>query len=475
MVATEEEMRAVPALPDRFGHPRGLTVLAGTELWDRISFHGMQAMLVLYMTGELVKPGRMEHIIGFDAFRHLLESVYGPLTSMALATQTFGWYVAIMTFMPLIGGWLGDKVISRRSGVASGALLMTAGHFCLAFDETFLIALGLLVTGAGMLRGNLKPQIRSLYQAGDRRLAEAFQVYSFVVNFGAFIAPIVTGAVAKYFGWHAGFGVAGFGMLIGLVWYLMGSKDLPPDRKEEPAAATEKRPLSRGEWRNIGGLLLLWPFSVAFWTSQAQIWNVYNVWVRDHIDMTVGGFAVPVPWLQSLDGLMPAVFIPFTIWLWRRQSAAGTEPNYFTKMAIGCVLFALATLLLAGSQTFAGPGAMGFIAIPVLFHVFSNLGAVYFSPVMLAVVAERAPERLRGTMMGVDALATSVASIISGSMGAWYEKVSPTSFWLATATIVGVAGVLLFLIQPLFRRIFVDVPADSSPQLDANAVLAPTG
>ena len=473
MVATTEELRTTPALPQRFGHPRGLTVLAGTELWDRISFHGMQAMLVLYMTGELVKPGRMEGIIGFASYRHALENVYGPLSTMALATQTFGWYVAIMAFMPLIGGWLGDKYISRRTGVATGALLMTAGHFCLAFDATFLIALLLLVTGAGMLRGNLKPQIRSLYATGDRRLAEAFQVYSFVVNFGAFIAPIVTGAVAKYYGWHAGFGVAGFGMLIGLVWYLKGSKDLPPDRKDD-SATPEKRPLTRGEWRNIGGLMLLWPFSVAFWTSQAQIWNVYNVWVRDNVDMNVGGFDVPVPWLQSLDGLCPALFIPLTIWLWRRQAARGSEPSRFTKMAVGCILFSLGTLLLAASPMFVGAGQKELLAIPIVFHLVSNLGAVYFSPVMMAIFADRAPERLRGTMLGVDALSITVASLLSGSMGAWYETVSPTVFWLTTAAIVGFAGILLLLVAPLFRRIFVDQPeAHTSVEIADQALAQP--
>jgi hypothetical protein len=276
--------------PQMWGHPRGLWTLNGTELWDRISFHGMAAMLVLYMTGDLLQPGRMENIAGFAAYRHFLQSVFGAVTPAAIATQTFGLYYAVLTCLPLVGGWLGDKFIQRRVAVTIGALTMTAGHFALAFDRTFLVALGLLVVGAGLLRGNLKSQIRALYAAGDRRLADAFQIYSMVVNFGAFIAPLLTGAIAKYFGWHAGFAVAGFGMLIGLVWYLAGSKALPPDAPK--GIKVHRPPLTRSQKRDVLGLFAMWPISVCFWTAQAQIWNVYNLWVRDHVDMVVRGFAV---------------------------------------------------------------------------------------------------------------------------------------------------------------------------------------
>ncbi len=435
---------------DRFGHPKGFWVLNGTELWDRISFHGMQAMLVLYMAGELLNPGRIEHVVGFSKYREVLEGITGPLSPQALATQTFGLYVALITFFPLIGGWLGDRFVSRRFAVATGALLMTSGHFALAFDESFLLALLLLILGAGMLRGNLKAQIKSLYADGDRRLAEAFQVYSLVINFGAFIAPLATGAVAKYYGWHAGFAVAGFGMLIGLAVYLYGSRHLPVDGAKRQAIARGK--LTARERHNIGGLLMMWPVSLCFWTAQAQIWNVYNLWVRDWVDLKVGTFEVPVPWMQSLDGLAPAMFIPLVIWYWRRQAKKGVEPDIFTKMGIGCVIFAAGVAWLAASPLVANSAGRAPLLWPVMFHLISNLGAVYFSPVMETLFASRAPAAYRGTMLGIDALAVAAASLLSGYMGGWYEVMTPTTFWLINTAIVGGAGLAVLLLRgPLLR------------------------
>ncbi|WP_179505516.1 MULTISPECIES: MFS transporter [unclassified Sphingomonas] len=426
-------------------HPRGLWVLAGTELWDRISWHGMVAMLVLYMTGELLLPGRVEHVIGFAGYRAGLEHVLGPMNVTQLATQTFALYFAAITFLPLVGGWIGDRVMPRRAAVSLGALTMTAGHFAMAFDATFLMALVLLVIGAGLLRGNLMPQIRALYAAGDRRLGDAFQVYTFAINVGAFIAPIASGTMAKYYGWHAGFAVAGVGMLAGLVWYLAGSRHLPA--QVPPLQAGPARQLTAAEKRNIWLLALVWPFSVAFWTAQAQVWNVYSLWVRDHIDMVVGGFAVPIPWLQSLDGLAPAFEAPLLILLWRWQALRQAESDSLGKLATGCLIFAGSTLLLALVPT----NTRGTIWLPVAFHLLSNLGAMFFAPVMHATFAARAPERWRGTLIGMDMMSVAVASLISGPMGGWYTRVSPPLFWLVTAAIPAVAGVLLLALRRPLR------------------------
>lgn len=458
-----------PANPaDKFGQPKGLWVLAGTELWDRISFHGMQAMLVLYMAGELLKPGRIEKVAGFTQYRAAVEAVTGPLTDQGIATQTFGLYMALLTFFPLIGGWIGDRWTSRRTAVTMGALLMTGGHFALAFDETFLPALLLLILGAGLLRGNLKAQVKSLYAEGDRRLADAFQVYSFVVNFGAFIAPIVTGIVAKYYGWHAGFAVAGFGMLIGLFVYLFGSRHLPADQAKR--VAMQRGALTATEKRNVIGLFMIWPVSLCFWTAQAQIWNVYNLWVRDHVNLRLGSFEVPVPWMQSLDGLAPALFIPLVVWHWRRQAKRGTEPDIFTKMGIGCVIFALGVLWLAAAPAVSNADGRVPLLWPVMFHLISNLGAVYFSPVMLALYASRAPAAWRGTMLGIEALAASAASLLSGYMGGWYEFMSPTRFWTINAAIVGGAGLAVLVLRGPLARYFG--PEQDLPEPDGETLPA---
>lgn len=447
------------AAGQRFGHPKGLWVLAGTELWDRVSFHGMASMLVLYMTGYLLEGGHERGVAGFAGFRAALAWLGTPMTATGIATQTFGLYFAAMWFLPLLGGWLGDRVITRRGGVAAGALGMTAGHFCMAFDATFLLALVLLICGAGLLRGNLGPQIRALYAAGDRRLGDAFQIYSFCINIGAFIAPILTSTVAKYHGWHAGFAVAGLGMLAGLVWYLAGSRHLPPQPRRTRIAA--RQPFTAFERRDLVALAAVWPVSLAFWTTQAQIWNVYSLWVRDHIDMRLGAFDVPIPWLQSLDGLAPAVAAPLLIVLWRWQARRGTEPTSLGKIGTGCLIMAASTMLLAAEPAFAGPGGRTGLWLPVAFHLASNVGAIFFAPVMHAFFATRAPEAWRGTLIGIEALSVTAASLISGTMGGWYQTVSPPVFWLTSASIAGLTGVLVLLANRPFLR-WLDAGRDAA-------------
>ena len=454
---------------EMFGQPKGLWVLAGTELWDRISFHGMQAMLVLYMTGDLlIHPERMSSIIGFPIYRHAVESMTGPLSNVALATQTFGFYLAFVTGLPLLGGWIGDKFTGRKLAVGTGAAMMTLGHFFMAFDATFLFALLFLMTGAGMLRGNLSPQIKSLYPDGDPRETNAFQYYYFAVNFGAFIAPIVTGAVAAVWGWHVGFGVAGIGMLIGLVIYLTGARYLPPEggrRSRQTEEVVRRELLTSGQKRRVLGLFLLFPISVLFWTAQAQIWNVYNVWVRDHINMNVEGFAVPVPWLQSLDGLAPAVFTPITLWIWAILAKRGREPDEYVKMAIGLGLFGLAVSMLASGPLLAASSGRAPILLPVMFHVLSNFGAVWFAPVMLALFATRAPATWRGTLVGINSLAVSVASLISGRMGSLYEQMTPSAFWLLNASFCFIAAVIVLAGRRMYLRLLARENAEDAEPL----------
>ncbi len=429
-------------------HPRGLWVLAGTELWDRISFHGMQALLVLYMTETLLLPGHVEGIVGFARYRALLESVTGSLSVVALAAQTFGLYIGLVYFTPVLGGIIGDRLIGRRAAVATGALLMTAGHFSLAFDATFLLALLLLILGAGFLRGNLSAQVKSLYADGDRREADAFQLYYVSIGVGAFIAPILTGALASIYGWHVGFGFAGVGMLIGLIVYLLGGRHLPPERAREAAVA--RRKLTGGERRRLVGLFLVWPLSVCFWIAQSQVWNVYNLWVRDHLDLQVGKFQIPVAWLQAIDGLAPVIVLPFFLALWRRQAARGREPDDLRKMAIGCLIFAAGTVQLAAAPYISGSDGRAPLLWAIGFHFISNIGWLYFTPTTTALYAAKAPVAVRGTMLGVNVLTTFAAGLISGRLGGLYEKLPATSFWLLHAAIVAGGGVvLLVLAKPL--------------------------
>lgn len=431
-----------------FDHPRGLWVIAGTELWDRISFHGMQALLTLYMVDYLLLPGHIEAIGGFARYRAAIEALTGPLSVAALAAQTFGIYVGLVYFTPMLGGAIGDRLIGRRAGVIIGALLLTAGHFCMAFDVTFLLALLLLILGAGLLRGNLAPQVTTLYAEGDRRQSDAFQLYFVGINLGAFIAPVVTGTLAVAYGWHFGFGFAGVGMLIGLGLYLGGQHLLPAERRREAAVA--RQPLTAEEWRRLGALCLLFTIAICFWVAQSQVWNVYNLWVRDHIDLTFGTFKVPVPWLQSLDGVAPILVMPIFLSLWKWQAGRGTEPDDLGKVAIGCVIFGAGTALLAIAPLTAGAGGRASLIWPIAFHLTSNAGWLFFTPTMEALFASRAPAGIRGTLLGANLATVFFASVLSGRLGGLYEQITPVSFWLLHAAIVAGGGVAVIALgRPL--------------------------
>jgi len=433
-----------------FGHPRGIATVAATEVWDRISFHGMQALLVLYMVGALLQRGHVEHVLGFQAVRGAIQWVRGPLSVQGIATQIFGLYIGLVNVTPILGGALGDRVLGRRRAVILGGSLMAAGHFCMAFDQSFFLALALLIAGAGIFRGNLAPQLGEMYARDDRRRAVAFQIYGGAVNLGAFIAPLVTGELQKDWGWHAGFAFAGFGMLAGLLIYLAGQRDLPPERNR--SAAAPMPPLNRHEWRVIAVLLALVPVAALFWIAQSQIWNTYNLWARDHVQLQYGSWTMPVPWLQSLDGLAPFGLIPPLLMFWRWQAKRGREPDEIGKMARGCFIFAAGTLVLAVSQFAAGPNGRVMILFPVVFHLVSNVGWIFFAPTATSLFSRAAPAQVNATMIGLYYLSVFLGSTISGSLGALYEKMSPAGFWSLHAGCCALGGVMLVAAGWTIRR-----------------------
>jgi len=426
-------------------------VLAGLEVWDRISFYGMQSLLVLYMAKQLLLPGHVEQIVGFATYRAVLESIVGPLTVKGLATQTFGLYVGLVALTPILGGFLGDRFLGRRRGIILGGLLMTGGHFALAFDESFLLALLLLIFGAGFVRGNVAPQIGELYAPDDRRRGVAFQIYGSVINFGAFVAPLATGALGKAWGWHYAFAFAGFGMLIGLAVYLLGQRHLPPER---PRVKGERVALTRAEWRPVFALLAVLPVASMFWVAQSQIWNTYNLWVEEHLQLDIGGWTMPVNWLQSLDGLAPFILLPPVLMLWAAQARRGREPNEIGKIAIGCFIFGAATLLLAGAQFVTDAAGKTPLIVAVAFHFVSNLGWLFVVPTLNALFSRVAPRSVNATLLGVNALSVTVGSFISGRLGSLYELLPAMQFWLLHAAVVAGGGALMLLVGAALRRDF---------------------
>lgn len=424
------------------GHPRGLLVLAGTELWDRISFSGMQAILVLYMVERLFLPEHVANIVGFVTLRRTIEYATGALTPQGLATQIFGLYVGLTYLTPAAGGFVGDRVLGRSRSVILGALLMTAGHFCMAFEASFLLALLLLIVGAGFLRGNLTPQVSELYPLQDKRRSVAFQIYFSMVSIGAFVAPLVTGLLAQTYDWDMAFGFAGVGMLVGLIVYVGGYRTLP--RTAPPRNFAARRQLTPAERRVVISLLAILPKATLFWVAQAQIWNTYNLWVRDHVNLQLGSLTVPVPWLQALDGLAALVTLPALLLLWRWQGRKGRAPDDYKKMVVGLFLFAASVGILAAAQALTGASGKIPLIVPVAFHFASNVAWLYFAPSANSLFASTAPASLRGTLTGTYTLSMFFGSIISGRLGGLYETLSPTAFWCIHAALAALGGLWLW-------------------------------
>src|SRR6267378_5091840 len=253
------------------GHPKGLFYLAFTEAWERFSYYGMTALVVLFMVNQLLLPGHVEHIAGFSGFRAAVESIVGPLSTQALASQIFGLYSGFVYFTPLLGGMIADRWIGQRNGVVIGALSMSAGHIAMTFDQTFLVALLLLVIGSGFLKGNISTQVGALYPREDEaRRTRGFIIFSTGINIGAVVGPLVCGLLAQLYGWHYGFGVAAILMLIGLATYLYGYRYLPA---RVPRLNHEGGRLTAADRRTVFALIAVMIIAIFESTAFYQVFN----------------------------------------------------------------------------------------------------------------------------------------------------------------------------------------------------------
>jgi len=454
-------LSSVPAtaLQDRpnrtfFGHPPGLAYLAFTEAWERFSYYGMAALLVLYMVNQLLLPGHVEHVAGFGAFRGAIQALVGPLSTQALASQIFGLYSGFVYFTPVLGGWLGDR-IGQRSAVVLGALSMCGGHLAMAFDRSFLLALLLLIVGSGLLKGNISAQVGSVYPADDEaRRTRGFAIFSTAINLGAVVGPLVCGFLGQRYGWHIGFGTAALFMLGALATYLSGYRHLPArvERKAKAAAA----PLTREDRKTIAALIGAMAITVLAYIAYYQLANVLPVWLEGHADLNAGGFDIPIPWFYSIDPLVSIVSVPFLFALWDRQARIGREPSALTKIAIGSFISGSAHLILVVAILLS-PGRVLWVW-PVLFCAVQGVGFMYFWPTLLALVSRAAPPKINATMMGVCFLTLFVANNLIGRIGTYYEKMSPGSFWALHAAIGAAGGLLMLLFARTLGRILEPQP-----------------
>jgi proton-dependent oligopeptide transporter, POT family len=427
-----------------FGHPRGLTFLFTTEMWERFSYYGMRSLLVLYMTKYLLLPDRSGNVIGLLGLKSALEGVFGPLDVQPLSSQIWGLYTGLVYFTPIFGGLLADRVLGRRRTVVIGAMLMAIGHFMMAVEQLFLFALLALILGSGCFKPNISTQVGGLYAPGDHRRDRAYSIFYVGINVGAFLAPLVCGTLGEKAGWHYGFAAAGVGMCIGLCIYLYALPYLPPDELlRSRAADRENPPLNREQWHAIIALLVLFIPNTLFWAVYEQIGNTTILWIDTGVDRNIDllGWTTEIPttWFLAFNPFMIFAFTPFVVALWARQAARGTEPSTVTKMAFGCGGVAVASLIMAYAAFHAGGGKASWLWV-LGSIVITTLGELYLSPIGLSLVTKVAPLRILSMMMGIWLATSFTGGFLAGFIGSFWSRMAHAEFFLMTAAIAACAG-----------------------------------
>jgi POT family proton-dependent oligopeptide transporter len=463
----EDDEDVVQMSSDRafLGHPKGLGYLAFTEAWERFSYYGMQGLLVLYLANYLFLPGHAGNVAGYEAFRTFLHDTYGASSVDALASATFGLYTSIVYVSPLLGGLIADRILGRTRTIVVGAIVMALGHFLMAFDFSFLIAMGCLIFGAGCLKGNLASQVGGLYKAGDNRPADAFQIYLLAINAGVIAAPLICGTLGQKVGWHWGFGAAGFGMLLSLFIYLSGRKYLPPDPNVRKAgeARPARPPLKKGDGLVLLVLLVLLPFLTIGVIGNQQIFNAYMLWADRQADFNLFGFTFPSTWLQTIDSIASVACLAGAIVFWRWWGTFAKDPSEMTKIGIGCLISVSGLLCLAGAAYFQQPGEKISLWWLLAFHVLNSIGFANVFPVSLAFYARCAPAAIGSTMIGIYYLHLAAANQLVGWLGGQTTDMGMTNFWLLHAAAAGIAGLAFLLLKPLLWPILAPKPAETAP------------
>jgi POT family proton-dependent oligopeptide transporter len=493
-----------------FGHPRGLSTLFFTEMWERFSYYGMRALLILFMTAPVATGG-----LGFDT---------------AVAGAVYGLYTSMVYMSTLPGGWLADRLIGQRRAVLYGGIFIASGHFSMAVPSlaTFYLGLFLIVIGTGLLKGNVSVIVGQLYGPRDARRDAGFSIFYMGINLGAFIAPLICGYLGQRVSWHAGFASAGFGMVIGIVQYILGGKYLGeagvrPATAGSPAAATAARrqsivwgllilaaavivgggaytgllPITATQIADGAGYMLLivcvvffgWLFLASDWTPEerkrlyvigafflaaALFWSLFeqagstlNLFADRDTRTTVFGWAYPSSWFQSMNSLFLIFFAPVMAWLWVRMAAKGTEPSAPTKFAWGLVFVGIGFLILIVPAR-----AEGQLASPLWLtatYFLHTIGELVLSPVGLSAMTVLAPPRIGGLMMGIWFLATSVGNFIGGRVSGLYESFALPTLFGAVAGFAIAMGLLLMVLAPSMRKL---MPAPKAPLAPATPLEA---
>jgi POT family proton-dependent oligopeptide transporter len=441
------------------GHPPGLSILFGTEMWERFSYYGMRSLLVLYLTQYLLLPGHVETVWGYTSIKSGFEFFAGPLDIQPLSSLIYGLYTGLIYLMPLLGGWIADRFLGQKRVVIIGIVLMALGHFMMAVESLLFPALLLLVIGGGLFKPNTTSQVGLLYAPGDTRRDRAYSIFYVGINIGAFLSPLVCGTLGEQVGWHYGFSAAGVGMVFALVVYLMGFNTLPEDELTRSARAHRpSEPLTREDWRAVFALLVLCIPLTLYWACYEQQGNTLALFAADNTDrrinLGVWEGDIPVTWFQSFNPLMIFAFTPLVLSLWTRQSRRGAEPNSIQKMTIGCFAMALANLLMVAAIVLAGEGGRTDWLWLFVYSAILTLGEIYLSPIALSLYSRVAPHQIVSTMIAVSFIPLFLGGgFLQGWLGTYWSSMAKEDFFLMIAVISTVAGIIIWLFNKPLKPI----------------------
>ena len=458
-----------------FGHPVGLAWLTVCEFFERFSFYGMQNLLALYLTGLLLLPGHVERIIGVGAMRAMLEGVYGAHTPVTMTAGILGLYTGFVYLTPIIGGWIADRFIGRTAAVTIGALTMAAGHFLMAFEASFLLAIGCMLVGVGFFKGNIASQLGDLYEKGDARRDDAYQVFLLSVQVAVVVSPLVTGSLGEKVGFHWGFGAAGVGMLAGLLVYLRARPTLPPEPARGAVAREARPPLTALERRNFVLLACMVPiFSLAMVGNQ-QFFVAYVLWAKRSMELNFFGFDMPVTWLFAIAAVLSSASIVVSMAFWRWWARRWKEPDELLKISLGIALAACGPLVLAAaSAVVASSGHKVGLAWSLVYELVGDLGFANVFPIGLALYSRIAPKGWSSVMAGTFFVHLFFANLFVGKLGGLLETMSGAAFWEMHSAIVASAAVLLLVVRATWGRSLARDYAPSGSEVLSGAPVGTT-
>lgn len=448
-----------------FGHPKGLFLLFGTEMWERFSYYGMRAILVLYLVALTENGG-----LGW---------------SNADALSLYGTYTFLVYVTPLFGGWLADNILGARKSIIFGGLLMAAGQFTLGVPHKYIVGneltffyagLGLIIIGNGMFKPNISTMVGDLYKEGDHRRDGAFTIFYMGINLGAAMSPLIVGTIAEKLDWQYGFIAAGFGMLISIVMQVclsnkyLGSIGVEPSFKKSKALVKgKKETLSKVEFDRIKVIFIMSAFTIIFWAGFEQGGGLMNLFASKYTDRWIMDFEIPASWFQSLVAIFIVMLAPIVASCWIKMDP--NEPTSPVKFALALLFLAIGFLFMIGATMQQGGDinvktSMMWLIMAYFFH---TLGELCLSPIGLSMVTKLAPLRLASVMMGIWFFFTGMANYVAGYIGSFIgegaDSVNNAMYIFSGIAITATfSALILYLISD--RLVYWMHGAESLPHID---------